>query len=265
MPNKLKHNYVGLITVRTSSSRLPQKALLPIGNRKLVEHVIDRAKVSLKHGLSNVVVCTSTEPADDILESIAKENDVDFFRGSLADKIDRWRAAAEQFGADYIITIDGDDPFCDPELVAAAIKQLEKKPVDVITADGHGFICGAFTHAISTKTLQKICEVKDSTDTEMTKPYLLDSGMFKVELLDVGPEFKDSSVRLTLDYPEDLEFFRAVFSEMNMKSNTVPLRDIMLFLKSRPDIIALNISRQGDFVANQKKSSTLKLKKDGKK
>ena len=258
----MKHKYVGLITVRTLSSRLPQKALIPIGKRKLIEHVIDRAKVSLESGnLAHVVVCTSTEPEDDILEKIALENGVDCFRGSLRDKIKRWRDAAEKFGADYIITIDGDDTFCDPELIVTAIKQLEEKSLDVITADTPDYVCGGFTHGISTKTLQKICEMKGTDDTEMTKPYLIESGLFKVGMLDVPPIFKDKNIRLTLDYPEDLEFFRRVFDEMPIDKNTIPLRKILEFLKSRPDLVAINFFRQGDFVKNQKTTEKLVLKK----
>ncbi len=253
--------FVGLITVRLSSSRLPQKALLLIRKRRLIEHIIDRAKISLKNGfLSRVVVCTSTEPEDEVLTEIAEANGVDFFRGSLRDKIDRWRGAAEKFGADYVITLDGDDPFCDPELVATAINQLETGSFDVITADTPDYVCGGFTHGISTQTLQKICNLKASDDTEMTKPYLIDSGLFKVGLLDVDPIFKNPNVRLTLDYPEDLEFFRLVFDEMEMDKNTVPLRDILKFLDHRPDLVAINFFCQKDFVQNQKRLEKLELK-----
>jgi len=257
----MKHKYIGLITVRTTSSRLPQKALIQIGNRRLVENVIDRAKLSLKNGLSNVVVCTSTDPSDDILEKIAKEEGVDCFRGSLRDKIERWLGAAEKFGADYIITIDGDDPFCDPELIKAAIDQLEEKNLDVITADNADYVCGGFTHGISTKTLRKICEMKGTDDTEMTKPYLLESGMFQTGLLEVDPIFRNSEVRLTLDYPEDLEFFRTVFEKMKMDKDIVPLRKILKFLGEHPEIVAINSFRMIDFRNNQKKSEKLELKK----
>ncbi|MES2059975.1 MAG: hypothetical protein V4438_03015 [Patescibacteria group bacterium] len=260
MKHTAKHKYIGLITVRTSSSRLPQKALQSIGSRSLIEHVIDRAKLSLEKGLSNIVLCTSTEPADDVLEQIAKENNIDCFRGSNLDKIDRWRGAAEKFGADYAITIDGDDPFCDPELVELAINQIEESSPDVITADNSAYVCGGFTHGISTKTLQAICEMKASEDTEMTKPYLIESGKFSVAMLYVPEIFKGHKARLTLDYPEDLEFFRAVFQEMKMEKNIAPLRDILEFLNSHPEIMDINLFRQGDFVANQKKAEKLELK-----
>ncbi len=256
----MKHRYIGLITVRLSSSRLPQKALLPIGPARLIDHVIERAKLSLNHGLERVVVCTSTDAADDVFVKIAQDHGVDHYRGSLKDKIDRWRGAAEHFGADYIITIDGDDPFCDPELVAAAIKQLEEKPMDVITADHPDYVCGGFTHGIATRVLQKICAEKASDDTEMTKPYLFESGLFEDGMLQVDPVFKNNRVRLTLDYPEDYEFFQRVFAEMPISSNILPLRDILAFLDSRPDLVAINFFRQNDFRLNQKKLEKLELK-----
>lgn len=256
----MKNKYIGVITVRLSSSRLPEKALLPLAGKRVIDHVITRAKEGISKGLSHVVVCTSTESSDDALEQIAREHGVDCFRGSLLDKIDRWRGAAEKFDADYIVTLDGDDLFCDPELIACAIAQVERDGADIVTADTPEYACGAFTHIISTSAIKKICEVKDTSDTEMTKPYFIESGLFKVELLKTDSVFKDPRVRLTLDYPEDYEFFKKVFEEMKMESNTVPLRDILHFLSTRPDVVAINFSRQQDFAQNQKRLEKLELK-----
>jgi len=253
--------YIGLITVRLSSSRLPQKALQTIGSARLIEHVIRRAKLSLKQGLSLVAICTSTEKEDDAFEEIAKAEGVPCFRGSLKDKILRWRDALRHFNADAMVAIDADDPFCDPELIALAIKQMEEGNADVVTADGSEYVCGGFTHAIKLSVLEKICESKGTDDTEMTKPYLIESGMFAVEKLKVPEIFKDTSVRLTLDYPEDLEFFKAIFEKMEIKENTVPLRDILTFLANHPELKEINIGRQTDFKANQKQSEQLILKK----
>ena len=53
------------ITVRTqTSSRLPKKCLLPFGQGNVIEHIIERA---LFYGL-DPIVCTTDQPADDVLE-----------------------------------------------------------------------------------------------------------------------------------------------------------------------------------------------------
>ena len=257
----MKSKFIGLITVRVSSSRLPRKALVNIGNKRLIDHIIDRAKLSLNNGLDKIVICTSTREDDDILERIAKESGVDCYRGSLEDKINRWMGAAAKYNADYLVTIDGDDPFCDPELIKLAIRQIKEDNLDVVTADTPEYACGGFTHCFSTKTLRKICEVKKTNDTEMTKPYLIDRGMFKVGLLKTDPVFKDPNIRLTLDYPEDLEFFRRVFEEMKMKKNHTPLREILVFLHSRPDLVNINFFRQKDFASNQQRLEKIEFNK----
>ena len=55
----------GLITVRSSSSRLPNKCFLPFGERcNVLEHIIRRAK----HYNLDPIICTSTDPSDDLIE-----------------------------------------------------------------------------------------------------------------------------------------------------------------------------------------------------
>jgi spore coat polysaccharide biosynthesis protein SpsF len=250
--------FYGFITVRVDSTRLPEKALLPLGEKRLIDHVIERAK-SIK-GLDGVVVCTSDRPQDDVIEAIANEHKVLCYRGSLNDKLERWRGAAERFSADYIITLDGDDPFCDPALVEAAIAQLQEKKPDFMEAP-ENLAIGGFTYALSRTALEKVCEIKDTEDTEMMWTYFTDTNLFSCTVLDVKNPVVLTPFRLTLDYPEDLEFFSKVFKELSITTNTVPLHDIMLFLKERPDIVALNAFRHEQWLANQKAKTKLKLKK----
>jgi len=73
----------GFITGRTTSTRLPRKCLLPFGKWNVIEHIINRAK----HYDLEPIICTSTDPSDDILEEIAYKEDVKVFRGSLINKL----------------------------------------------------------------------------------------------------------------------------------------------------------------------------------
>src|SRR3989344_6242640 len=119
------------LTVRTNSSRLPNKTLLKFRGKRSIEHVIDRVK-KVK-GVDEIIMCTTTEPSDDILEQIAKKNKIKVFRGSLEDKVSRWLGAADKFNLDYFVTVDAaDDVFCDPELIDLAIKQMKQKAVDYL-------------------------------------------------------------------------------------------------------------------------------------
>src|SRR3989344_3402707 len=150
--------FFAFITARLDSSRLPQKMLLPIKGRKVIEHVIDRAKMI--RGLEGIVLCTSDRPQDDVLEELATKEGILCFRGSLEDKRERWNGAAKKFGAEYILTIDADDLFFAPELCELAIAQAEKDTPDFIQG-AKTLACGAFTYCFSAAALEKVCEIKD--------------------------------------------------------------------------------------------------------
>ena len=83
----------GFITVRTSSTRLPKKCLLPLGDETVISHVVKR---SISYGIEPII-CTSTDISDDVLEGIATQLGVKCFRGSLVNKLKRWLDCAEHF------------------------------------------------------------------------------------------------------------------------------------------------------------------------
>ncbi len=232
--------------------------LLPIKGRKVIEHVIDRAKMI--HGLEGIVLCTTDRKEDDELEAIAGREGILCFRGSLEDKLERWHGAAKMCGADYILTIDADDLFFAPELCELSMSQVEKDKSDFIRGPD-SLACGAFTYCFSAAALERVCKIKDSTDTEMMWVYFTDTGLFKVAELKVeDPTYHLGGVRMTLDYPEDLAFFERVFTELATDTNTTPTPVILNLLRQKPEINELNYFRQKDFLDNQQKKTTLKLK-----
>lgn len=251
-------NFACFITVRTGSTRLPNKWDLRIGRRRMIEHIIDRT--TLVKNADQIVLCTSTDPGDDILEKIAHDNNIKCFRGSLEDKLVRWRDAARKFGVDYIVTVDGDDPFFGVELVESAINQMKNEPCDFIKLP-QGLVCGGAEFCFSVSALEKVCEIKDTSDTEMMWVYFLDTGLFKIGELKVDDStYFSDKVRLTLDYIEDFNFFKRVFEEFNTDYNDISLRQIMELAKRQPEIPAINYFRQQEFLDNQKKKTKLVLK-----
>lgn len=249
------------ITVRSESSRLPGKALLPISGRSTIEHLIDRIKTVKRAG--SIVLCTSDHASDDALAAIASREGILCFRGSMEDKLVRWLGAVNEFGVDSFVTVDGDDLFCDPELIDLAIQQVTDDPaIDFLKAPA-GIACGAFTYCINSAALKRVCAIKDSQDTEMMWVYFTETGLFRVAELNIqDPVFLNDRVRLTLDYADDLEFFKTVFAKMAMTRNTVPLREILAVLDRDPSISEINIGRQKEFLANQKAKTHLMLKQN---
>jgi len=246
------------ITVRTDSSRLPNKALLEIFGKPIIELIIKRAKQA--KGFDKIVLCTTEREVDNRIVEIAKENNIECFRGSLEDKLLRWLGAAKQYNLDYFVTMDGDDLFCDPELMELGARQMEEGIYDFIKSP-FGLACGAFTYAIRTSALEKVCKIKDTNDTEMMWVYFEDTGLFRVGELNVLDSiYYNDNVRMTLDYQEDFDFFKRVFTAFNCINNEIPLRELMRFFLKNPEITSINLSRQKDFIDNQKRKTKLLIK-----
>ena len=248
------------ITVRTGSSRLPKKALLEINGLPTITRVIRRVAQSQKKDI--VVLCTTVEEEDTILAQIAQQEGINFFRGSTLDKLDRWNKAAKQYNVEFFVTADGDDLFCEPELIDLAFSQYEKNKPDFI--EGVGLACGSFSYAIKASALAKVCEIKDTDQTEMMWTYFKDTGQFNCETLQgVNPIFQRPDIRITLDYPDDFTFFKTVIEhfEKNGNDSYYSLRDIINYLNSHPEVVKVNQHCQNLFLTNQKKKTFLKLKK----
>ena len=243
------------ITVRSGSTRLPNKATLGIGDKATIEYVIQNAKRS-KYA-DKVVLCTTTLNEDNVLCKIAEENGIDYYRGSIEDKLDRWRGAALEYNVDFFVTADGDDLFCASELMDLAFEQRNKNNSEFI--QGENLVSGSFTYGIATDALLKVCEMKDSEDTEMMWVYFTDTGMFNVEALDNVPGcYKRSDIRMTLDYQDDFTFFKTVIGHFD--GHEFNMRDVLSYLDENPEVIDINFHLEEQWKQNQIQKTNLVLK-----
>ncbi len=120
-----------IIFSRMSSTRLPGKALLPVGGVPLIERVIKRCK--LIKGVQKVIVATSTDSSDDILNSFLKKNNFEVFRGSLNDVLDRAIQCARKYNIDAFFRVCGDRPLFSYKLAMNAIDIFSSENYDLIT------------------------------------------------------------------------------------------------------------------------------------
>ncbi len=244
------------ITVRMKSTRLPKKALLKIKGRTTIEHLIYRVKSAKRPDM--VVLCTSTHPDDKVLADIAEKNGIKAFRGSPEDKLDRYLQAAKKYGIEFIANVDGDDILCDPKLIDRTIEHYKKTGADCIV--WKGVPLGGAPTGIKVSALEKVCQIKDEKDTEVWGGYFLNTGLFKVECLEPdGP--KHPEYRMTLDYPEDFEFFKAVIEKLYVPDKVIQSDKILSFLEKNPHILDINKGAQEKYLETLKEHTKIKLKK----
>jgi len=109
-----------VVAARTSSTRLPGKALLPLHGLPMVVFLLRRLSGTRR---AEVVVATTALSADDrLVETVAAEG-VPVFRGSETDVVGRYVGAAKRFGFDVVARVTADCPFVDADLVDWCIGQ----------------------------------------------------------------------------------------------------------------------------------------------
>ena len=240
---------VSIVTARTNSRRFPNKTIMEIKNDlKSIDIVIERAK---KIGYP-VILATSTDPSDDVLAEIAKEHNVEIFRGSLLNKIKRLYDCFKEYGIEYACIIEADDIAFDYDLYHYGMLELEKNEFDMIMYPDN-IVTGLFLLNLRRNAIEKLFAVvpdeKINTDVVITK--LLEKTELNVSRLEVEPYATDKKIRLTLDYPDDLRFFKELYKNIDILSSGKTIID---FCENNKSIMEINFHKHKDYLEKQEKS-----------
>lgn len=245
-----------LITARMKSTRLPKKLTLEINNRQIMRLMIDRVKLAKR--VDEVIICTSTNPQDDVLEVIAKEEGIKVFRGHEEDVIQRLYDACVANDLDYALNITADCPLVSFDYIDKIITTYEATNADLIrTLDlPHGF----FSYGLKVDALKRVCELKDDIHTEVWGKYFTETDHFKVHDIQIPEELIRERFRLTLDYPDDYEFFKKIYAAFGANTPTTPMIQIIEFLDAKPEIVAINAHLKQSYQKRWDEQSKIKLK-----
>lgn len=233
---------VGIIQARMSSTRLPNKVLMPILGRPLLGWMIDRVKLS--SGLDELVIATSTDECDDQIEQFAKSEGCKVFRGSRDDVLDRYYQAALLFKAEVIVRLTADCPLHDYLIIDHLIESFKvggydylsnSEPLPSTWPDGVDvsiFTMGALTKAWASAS-------KPSEREHVTFHFWRNSQLFKCKRIDSLVDY--SKYRITIDYPEDLLLLKAVMENFGRNgSYNFSMLQIIHFLDENPKVFSLN-------------------------
>jgi len=173
---------ITIIQARTSSSRLPNKVLLDLYGKCLLERVIDKANKITKS--DEVWVATSVHENDDIIEYLCERTGTPFYRGSLLDVRWRYYHIAKQQNADIIVRITADNPFTEPEIADQLIETLINNPEkDYARMDKSKILDGTHSEVFTMTALEKsIKEFDDDQNREHVTPAMI-THMEKVEVI----------------------------------------------------------------------------------
>lgn len=219
-----------------SSSRLPGKSLMEIGEYPLIWYVVQRAKAT---GLP-VVVCTSTDASDDLLCYFLSREEISFYRGDLNNVLNRYMRTAEEFNIENIVRVTGDNPLFNFEYLKENIHLFkEYNYVDGIYEGG--LIKGTGFEMVKYSELKNIREPDKGHQEHVTLALrqVLTQNPLYVQL---GPQeydiFRDR-IYLTCDFYEDLELLRKIFAAFHYRFD-ISVSEILQYFKVRSEIFEIN-------------------------
>ena len=85
--NKIDKKVVASIEARMSSSRLPGKMLKNIGDKPVIQHLVDRLRNCST--VDDIIIATTVNKFDDPLVDWAENYNVKYYRGSEEDVLQR--------------------------------------------------------------------------------------------------------------------------------------------------------------------------------
>ncbi len=226
----MKNKVIALIAVRLKSTRLPMKAVADLDGLPLIQRLHERL---LKSSLLNEIIwCTSTNPQDDPLEDIAKAAKAKIFRGSELDVISRFIAVANNFNADTVVRITGDNPLTDPKMLDYMIKYHLKNDAEYSYTDD--LPRGTRSEIIKISTLKHCYElIEDSNSSEYMTLMLKRPDKFKVlNIKTPNEKIRRPELRLTVDTQEDLDVIQKIYNVFN--GNPPELAKIIQWLDLNP-------------------------------
>ena len=240
---------VGIIQARTGSSRLPGKIMMEIEGKTMLEHMIERVSKSKK--LDKIVIATTTKEDDDVIVALAKKLNIDYFRGSEDDVLDRYYNASKKFNANVIVRLCSDSPLLDGNIVDDVIEKYLSGNYDFVgnlAPSPRTYPDGLGVEVFSSELLADAqLNAKKPSEREHVTFYMwMQPEKFKIHRIDLEKDL--SQFRFNLDYKEDYDLIKQVFQKFLPKNKFFKIGDVVSWLESNSEIFRINshiISQQG--------------------
>jgi spore coat polysaccharide biosynthesis protein SpsF len=227
-----------IIQARTGSTRLPKKVIQKIDNKNtVIDYVINQVKHSKK--IEKIVVATTNLIEDDIICQYANLQQIECFRGSSEDVLDRFYQCAKKFGIDDIIRITADNPLIDPNIIDRIINEYKNKEYDFVTNTlDRTFPYGTEVEVFSFQSLEKAWKnAKKPSEREHVTPFILNPKN-KFILKNIEYQEDISYLRYTIDRMDDLKLVKEIIK--NSSTRPILIQDVIKLYKNKPEIFEIN-------------------------
>jgi spore coat polysaccharide biosynthesis protein SpsF len=243
---------IALLAVRTGSSRLPAKALMPILGKPMLERMIER--VQRASAIDEVVIATTERSEDDRIEALATRLGASCFRGSEDDVLGRMSSAVEAAHCDRVIELLGDNPLVHAEIIDEVAEFFEAGGYDYAVnvtheqpnapADAARFPIGIRVEIYKPWVItQSAAETSDPRNREHSTSYIGEHPeKFKLGYFEAKGRWaplNEPKMTFAVNYQENFDLIEAIFNACYPQDSNFPLQAVMALLEAKPDLRSL--------------------------
>jgi spore coat polysaccharide biosynthesis protein SpsF len=232
-----------IIQARMGSTRLPDKVMMDLAGSPVLWHVIDRLKHARR--VDYILVATTQDPSDDIIEEKCRNWDIPVYRGPVDDVLARYYEAvcslmATHGPVDAVVRITADCPLIDPQIVDKVIGDMLTGIFDYVSnIDPPTYPDGMDVEVFTLQALESAYrQATLASEREHVTPYIRNNPHFK-KFNHTG-DTNLSDIRLTLDTGKDFLVIEHIFQELYRPGEIFYLEDILQLLNSRPALREMN-------------------------
>nr|MBC8276590.1 hypothetical protein [FCB group bacterium] len=221
---------------RMGSTRFPGKVLEDLAGKPMIGQLLDRLKNV--RAVDKLILAISDELTDDPLAKYCLDNEIEYYRGSEDNVLQRYYEAAVLFELDIVIRVCGDSPLTDPEGISNLVDVYADNDTRFVhNRDPEGWPMGTAADLITTDALREALEKSSKPDHfEHIGTYLVENAEdFGMIVVKSPPELRRPKLDLSVDHPEDLEELRRIFRVfLRNGPAAIEIREIIQWLDVNP-------------------------------
>lgn len=229
---------LAIIQARMSSTRLPGKVMMPVMGRPLIEYQIER--VLRAKTVDKLVLATTSNEDDDVLEGLCRKLNVACFRGSRDNVLERFYLAASEYAPKNVVRLTGDCPLSDPEIIDDVVGYYLGSGYDYVSNN----LTACFPDGLDVEVF-KFRALEESfikavlpSHLEHVTLYIRQNDIFSACQFPANCEY--SGYRWTVDEPEDFEVVRHIIEALYSRNAEFDWLDVLHFIESRHDVVKIN-------------------------
>ena len=230
---------LAILQARFSSSRLPGKVLKSILGKPMLLHQIERIQNSKR--IDKLVVATSIEKSDNVIEEICLDNDIEVFRGSLDNVLDRFYQRAKLYNPEHIVRLTGDCPLVDWQAIDQTIQYHVKGKYDYVNNRSKpAFPDGLDVEVITYSTLKNAFNnaILPSEKEHVTYYVRQRKDKFKLGYFYSTKDL--SHMRWTVDESEDFILVEKIYKNLYKNNPKFSMKDVLELLNNKPELLKIN-------------------------